>query len=201
MRSETWMAPARESHPSKTASALRTTGGERTSPVNIWTRRSLLRAKKGIQPLLTSGGSGWTQPGCAIGLVDGTLPSWASMFVGISSLLRSHGHEAGCCFWANFDLFWRGLCYFHVSCDTFMLFPALCFTLLRGSWKWCCMALTSTHPKVTCKARLPHNSLQSGLDNSARTATGHSRRLIRRLVVLPKHFKAGWLKVKPFGPE
>ena len=27
----------------------------------------------------------------------------------------------------------RGLRNFHVSCDTFMLFPALCFTLLRGS--------------------------------------------------------------------
>lgn len=31
------------------------------------------------------------------------------------------------------------LCYFHVSCDTFMLFPVLCFTLLCGSWKLRCM--------------------------------------------------------------
>ena len=93
----------------------------------------------------------------------GWNPTIMSLYVrGYLQLVEEPRTRGRLLFLGKFRSFLEGLCYFHVSCDTFMLFPALCFTLLRGSWKWCCMALTSTHPKVTCKARLPHNSLQSG---------------------------------------
>ena len=51
------------------------------------------------------------------------------MFVGISSLVRSHGDEAGCCFWEMFFLFWRDfvILMFHATLSCcFQRFVSLC---------------------------------------------------------------------------